>query len=115
MKPEKMKSLSETKLRHGFAKNVKFHFCHVICAVLRFYLSDLCMKMMWVQCDFFLVIFITLFFQIKKSHTCEEGGAHLKISFWHLLMNMKNKLSLQKNLKWANKKKIISIFTMLHF
>ena len=22
-----------------------------------------------------------------KSHTCEEGGAHLRISFWHLLMN----------------------------
>ena len=23
----------------------------------------------------------------KKSHTCEEGGAHLRISIWHLLMN----------------------------
>ena len=23
----------------------------------------------------------------KKSHTCEEGGAHLRVSFWHLLMN----------------------------
>ena len=28
---------------------------------------------------------------VKKSHTCEEGGAHLTISFWHLLMNLKNK------------------------
>ena len=27
----------------------------------------------------------------KKSHTCEEGEAHLRISFWHLLMNLKNK------------------------
>ena len=27
----------------------------------------------------------------KKSHTCEEGGAPLTISFWHLLMNLKNK------------------------
>ena len=28
----------------------------------------------------------------KKSHTCEEGtGAHLRISFWHFLMNLKNK------------------------
>ena len=27
---------------------------------------------------------------LKKSHTCEEGGAHLRISFWHLLMNLKN-------------------------
>ena len=24
---------------------------------------------------------------LKKSHTYEEGGAHLRISFWHLLMN----------------------------
>ena len=23
---------------------------------------------------------------IKKSHTCEEGGTHLRISFWRLLM-----------------------------
>ena len=28
---------------------------------------------------------------IKKSHTCEEGGAHLRISFWQLSMNLKNK------------------------
>ena len=27
----------------------------------------------------------------KKLHTWEEGGAHLRISFWHLLMNLKNK------------------------
>ena len=51
----------------------------------------------------------------KKSHTCEEGGAHLRISFWHLLMNLKNKLLLKKLLKWANKNKIVVIFTMLHF
>ena len=24
---------------------------------------------------------------LQKSHTSEEGGAHLRISFWHLLMN----------------------------
>ena len=23
----------------------------------------------------------------KKSHTCEAGGAHLRVSFWHLSMN----------------------------
>ena len=28
---------------------------------------------------------------LKKSHTCEEHGAHLIISFWYLLMNLKNK------------------------
>ena len=27
----------------------------------------------------------------KKSHICEEGRAHLRISFWHLLINLKNK------------------------
>ena len=32
-----------------------------------------------------------IFTSNKKSHTCEEGGAHLRISFWHLLMNLKNK------------------------
>ena len=35
--------------------------------------------------------------------------------FWHLFMNLKNKLLLKKLLKWANKKQIILIFTMLHF
>ena len=24
---------------------------------------------------------------LKKSNTSEESGAHLRISFWHLLMN----------------------------
>ena len=36
--------------------------------------------------------------KLKKSHTCEEGGANLSISFWHLFMNLKNKL-LKKLLK----------------
>ena len=46
----------------------------------------------------------------KKSHTREEGGAHLRISFWYLLMNLKNKYLLRKLLKWANKKKKFLIF-----
>ena len=29
---------------------------------------------------------------VKKLHTCEEGGSHLRIYLWHLLMNSKNKL-----------------------
>ena len=37
----------------------------------------------------------------KKSRTCEDAGSHLKISFWHLLIHMKNK--------------IILIFTLLNF
>ena len=53
--------------------------------------------------------------KITKSHTCEEGGTHLRIFFWHLLVNLKNKLLLKKLLKWASKNKMILIFTMLHF
>ena len=41
---------------------------------------------------------------IQKSHTCEEGGAHLRISFWHLLINLNSNYLLKKLLKWANKK-----------
>ena len=25
----------------------------------------------------------------KILHTCEEGGIHLRVSLWHLLMNLK--------------------------
>ena len=39
----------------------------------------------------------------NKNHT-EEDGAHLRISFWHLFMNLKNKYLLKKLLKRANKK-----------
>ena len=42
--------------------------------------------------------------KFKKSNTCEEGGAHPRISIWHLLMNLKNNYSLKKQLKRANKK-----------
>ena len=38
------------------------------------------------------------------SHTCEEGGAHLRISFWHSLMKLQNNYLLKKLLKWADKK-----------
>ena len=38
----------------------------------------------------------------QKSHTCEEGGAHLRNSFW-LFIDELEKL-LRKLLKWANKK-----------
>ena len=40
----------------------------------------------------------------EESHTCEESGAHPRISVWHFLMNLKNNFLLQKLLKWANKK-----------
>ena len=39
----------------------------------------------------------------EKSHTCEEGGANLRISVRHLSIYLKKKL-LKKLLKWANKK-----------
>ena len=51
----------------------------------------------------------------KKSHTCKEGGAHLRISVWHLLMNLKNKYLLKKTLLSGPIKNLrILIFTMLH-
>ena len=51
----------------------------------------------------------------KKSHTCEDGEAHLRISFRHLLMNLKNKYLLKNGCSGPIKNKIILIFTMLHF
>ena len=51
----------------------------------------------------------------KKSPPFEEGGTHLRISAWHLLMNLKNNYSLKKLLKWAKKCKKIITFTMLYF
>ena len=42
----------------------------------------------------------------QKPQTCDEGGVHLGISFWHLLMNLKNNYLLKKLLKWANIKNI---------
>ena len=40
-----------------------------------------------------------------KSHACKEGGAHFRISFWHLLMNLKNNCFLKELLKWVNKRR----------
>ena len=40
---------------------------------------------------------------MEKSHTCVEGGAHLIISVWHLLMNLKNNYSLKN--WWSEPKK----------
>ena len=34
---------------------------------------------------------------IQKSHTCEEGRENLRISCWHLLMNLKNNHLLNVN------------------
>ena len=39
---------------------------------------------------------------VKKSHTCEEGGPHLWISFCHLLMNFEKP---EKSEFWRNGKK----------
>ena len=44
------------------------------------------------KCQFFMV-------KTKKSYTCEDGGAHLRISVWHLLMNLRNNYLLKKLLK----------------
>ena len=66
-----MKSLSEAKLRYGFPKNVKFHFCPIFWAIFRFYQQFHCKIYVWRWCGpdliFCVVIFITLSFQIKKN------------------------------------------------
>ena len=41
----------------------------------------------------------TLNTALRKSHTCEEGGAHLSISFWHLLMNLKKQIFIKKTVE----------------
>ena len=51
----------------------------------------------------------------NHTHVKKVGHTYLRISFWHLSMNLKNKLLLKKLLSWANKNKIILTFTMLHF
>ena len=48
---------------------------------------------------------------LQKSHTCEEGEAHLRFSFWHLLMNYEK----AKNSGfWKNdkKKKLLEIIIL---
>ena len=51
----------------------------------------------------------------NKNHTCEEGGAYLRISFWHLLMNLKSNDLLKKTWIGPIKNVRILIFTMLYF
>ena len=33
---------------------------------------------------------------VKKSNLCEEGGTHLRISVWHLLIYLKNNYLFEK-------------------
>ena len=46
----------------------------------------------------------------NKKSFLDEIKNHVRISFWHLLMDLKNKYILKKLLTWANKKQIILIF-----
>ena len=48
-----------------------------------------------------------------KNHTCEEGGAHLKISVWNLLINLKHTTIYLKLLKWAKKSKNFDIYNVV--
>ena len=51
----------------------------------------------------------------KKSHTCEECGAHLRILVWHLLMSRTWKTTIKNLLKWANKKcKTFNIYNVVY-
>ena len=61
----------EKRLAKNFALSDTEEFCTKFCKVCHF--SDdtnlICLN--------------------QKLHTCEDGGAHLRIFFWHLLMNLK--------------------------
>ena len=67
-----MKSLSEAKVRYSYQKirNEKFHFIPGFWGILRFYQQFHCNIYVWRLCEpnliFFLIISITLSFQIKK-------------------------------------------------
>ena len=51
-------------------------------------------------------VFSNVLIKLEKLHTCEEGGAHLRISFWHSLMNIE-KPEIPKF--WKNEKKLLKI------
>ena len=66
---------------------------------------------------FFFSVFEGLSFGKKNKSLIKNHahGRHLKVSFWHLLMNLKNKQSLKKLLSGPIKNKIILVSIMLHF
>ena len=66
---------------------------------------------------FFFSVFEGLSFGKKNKSLIKNHahGRHLKVFFWHLLMNLKNKQSLKKLLSGPIKNKIILVFIMLHF
>ena len=51
--------------------------------------------------------------QTRKSHTCEEGGAHPRIFVSHLLMNLKNNYLLKNCWRGPIKNVSIWIFTKI--
>ena len=54
---------------------------------------------------------IKILYHLEKSHTYEEGGAQLRISFWHLLMNFEKPKKLEL---WKNEKKLLEISSSTH-
>ena len=49
----------------------------------------------------------------KKWHLCEEGQAHLRISVWHLLMNLKNNCLLKE--LWSGRIKNVRILIFITY
>ena len=72
---------------------------------------------MWYDCVMLGWIEPILFAQkeifLEKLHTCVEGGAHLRISAWHLLMNLKNNYSLKSDK--VGQKNVRILILMLYF
>ena len=51
---------------------------------------------------------------IKNSHTCKESGAHLRIYFWHFLINLNNNYLLKNCWSGPIKNVRVLIFKMLY-
>ena len=67
-----------SKIYHTLAITI-YHYCNL----------DLVVTIVKIIQNIFENAKNKIFFE--KLGTCEEGGAHFRISFWHLLMNLKNK------------------------
>ena len=52
----------------------------------------------------FMTVPIHFLIKQEEAHKYEESETHQRISFWYLLMNLKNNYLSKKVLKWANKK-----------
>ena len=83
-KPEKIKSLPETKLRYGFPKNLKFQFCPVFWATLQFYPQSNFKIYVWRWCEPKLIFFWFFFYSDKKKIKFQKFCPHGFLWLWSI-------------------------------